>query len=263
MHTYLKKTHRNHVQSLKRFRFFMDLTEQELLFFIDQSYYECFRKDALLFYHGETAKHLYIVLEGWIKLYRVNKAGEEHVITLITKGDVFSELATFKDSSYPYSAQIVGKEAKCLVMDAQTVRNKIISNPELALKLLSTMARHSNQLNLTYEHITSMTAAQRIGCFLLKLSMDRNNAHVLQLPYKKHLIASRLGIKPETFSRALKRLNQEVHIHYSGREITVPDIDALKLYCDIECFDHDSCDLHKRLLCKNIQCDIYRILKLT
>lgn len=252
----------NYINLLKTIPFFSGLSEDEIGYFVKNSHQQEYKKSSYILHYGEPAEQFYVVLEGWIKLYRVNKNGEETVIALVTKGEAFSEVATFEGSDYPYSAQIVGGNARCLKIPAYLVREKIRETPNLALKMLASMSHHTNQLSLTFEHITKLTNAQRVGCFLLKLSMDRQYQKNLQLPYNKYLVASRLGMQAETFSRAMRRLNQDLDISFKSRDITIPDIDALQEYCEIECFTSNSCDLEKRLLCTQPQCDVYRILKL-
>tara|TARA_B100001564_G_C20635167_1_gene669321 strand:- start:114 stop:878 length:765 start_codon:yes stop_codon:yes gene_type:complete len=252
----------NYIELLKTIPFFNGLSHDELQYFVGKSYQQHYKKNEPLFSYGEPAEKFFIMLEGWIKLYRTNKDGEETVIALVTKGDTFSEAATFEGSDYPYSAQVVGGNASTLVLEAYAIRDKVRQNPNIALKMLASITHHSNQLSLTYEHISKLTTAQRVGCFLLKLSMDRNYQTNLQLPYNKYLVASRLGMKPETFSRSMKRLNNDLHINLKGREVTIPNIDNLQEYCEVECLNDEKCSLEKRLLCTNKQCDVYRILKL-
>lgn len=247
---------------LKKIPFFNGLSKEELSYFTHCLYPQKYKKNQQIFHYGDPAEQFYIMLEGWVKLYRVNKEGEETVITLITKGDTFSEVATFEGSDYPYSAQTVGGNAECLILQAHIIREKVQNNPSMALKMLASLSHYSNQLSLNYEQITKLTSAQRLGSFLLKLSMDNSYEKNLQLPYNKYLVASRLSMKPETFSRAMKRLHDDLHIIFKGREVTIPDIDMLQYYCEVGCFNDTACDLNKRLHCTNPQCDIYRILTL-
>lgn len=257
-----KNTYGNDIQLLRAVPFFTDLTEEELSFFISNAHHKEYQKNNIIFQYGEPAEQFYIMLEGWAKLYHMNKDGEETVIALVTKGDTFSEVATFEGSDFPYSAQVVGGNAKFLIIPAFLIREKVRQSPNLALRMLASIAHHTNQLSLSYEHITKLTSAQRVGCFLLKLSMDRRYELTLHLPYNKYLVASRLGMKAETFSRAMTRLHRDLKIVFKGREVKIPDIDALQNYCEVDCFRENTCSLEKRLLCTNPQCDIYRILKL-
>ena len=158
------------------------------IYFLNHAREEEYVKTQSLFCYGDAADKFFIVKEGWIKLFRHNSEGKETVIAIVTKGDVFCEVSTFEGSDYPYSAQIVGGNAKCFVIPAHIIREKVRNNPNIALKMLSSLSHHNNQLGLVFEQVTKLTTAQRIGCFLLKLSWDRKNATTLQLPYNKLLI---------------------------------------------------------------------------
>ena len=247
---------------LRGIPFFSGLTQEELSGFVRHATHQVCQKRSQIFQYGDAAEYFYVVLEGWVKLYHVNTEGEETVIALVTKGDVFSEVATFEGSDYPYSAQVVGGNAHFLIIPAYVIRKKVQENPDIALKMLASVSHHMNQLSLTFEHITKLTTAQRVGCFLLKLSLDNNNAKLLKLPYNKYLVSSRLGMQAETFSRAMRRLRQDLGIVFQGREVTIPSLEELQAYCEVFCFDEERCSRAKRLLCTNPQCDIFRILKL-
>lgn len=251
----------NYIDFFKTIPFFNGLSEDELQYFVSKSRLQQYKKNQIIFHYGDPAEKFYIMLEGWVKLYKINKDGEETVISLVTKGDTFSEVATFEGSDYPYNAQIAGGDATTLVLEAYAVREKVRKNPNIALKMLASITHYSNQLSLTYEHLNNLTTAQRVGCFLLKLCMDLNYKKLLKLPYNKYLVASRLGMKPETFSRAMKRLNNDLKISIKGREVTIPNIDNLQEYCEVECFNDRKCTLEDRLLCTKKQCEIYQILK--
>jgi CRP-like cAMP-binding protein len=251
----------NCINLLKSIPFFTGTQESHLSYFIENSSQKEYKKGNNIFFYGDSVKHFFIVIEGWVKLYRMNKQGEETLISLVTKGETFSEVATFKGSSYPYNAQIVGGDAKFLVINANIIRQRITQYPELALKMLASMSHYTNQLSLMFEHITKLTSAQRLGSFLLKLSMDRGYSKTLQLPYRKYLVASRLSMQPETYSRAMLRLKSDLDMIFEGREVIIKDLDQLQDYCEVECFDDKKCDIEKRLQCTNPQCDMYHILK--
>ena len=56
------------------------------------------------------------------------------------------------------------------------------------------------------EQMKRLTAPQRLADFLLTLCPNEEGPCEIKLPYEKSLIASRLGMKPESLSRALAKL---------------------------------------------------------
>ena len=56
---------------------------------------------------GDDVAACYIVLEGWVKLYRLNQYGDEAVVAVFTRGQSFAEAAVFSMGSYPVAAETV------------------------------------------------------------------------------------------------------------------------------------------------------------
>lgn len=251
---------------LKTVPFFTELPDTDIDWFLKQARFAEYQKNNLLFQHGDPAESLYVVIEGWIKLFHNSAEGEQTVHALLTRGDMFGEECVAKGRSYPCSAQIMGKSARCLIIPAHTMRERLISHPDTALYMLSSLADQLNKTGFLLEISSQLTAAQRVSAFLLKLCLDRGGVQKVMLPFNKFLVAERLGMKPETFSRALRRLEQDINISFKGREVSIGDIQALQDYCEVYCARDNACDhecsLKEKLLCSKAECDICRVLKL-
>jgi CRP-like cAMP-binding protein len=70
---------------------------------------------SVLFRQGDPATAFFIVIDGWIKLNRINVSGEETVIHILTKGDNFAEAVAFTGVRFPATAEAV--------TDARVVRS--------------------------------------------------------------------------------------------------------------------------------------------
>jgi CRP-like cAMP-binding protein len=95
--------------------------------------------------------------------------------------------------------------------------------------MLATMVQYQRRHELQLEQYLLYSAPQRIGCFLLGLLplLEQKDGVELNLPYKKDLIASTLGMKGATFSRALNILRDETGIHITGSRVTIDSIERL------------------------------------
>jgi CRP/FNR family transcriptional regulator, dissimilatory nitrate respiration regulator len=58
-------------------------------------------RGTILFNQDEPATRFFIVLAGWVKLYRATANGEESVIAVLTQGESFAEAAIFDKGHYP------------------------------------------------------------------------------------------------------------------------------------------------------------------
>lgn len=190
-------------------------------------------KGAMIFLQGEPSSRFYIILDGWVKLFKGNLEGQESVLQVMGAGDSLLETVVFSDMPFSVSAQAVDN-IKMLSIPASIIREKLQINKELAINMLSTVAERSQALISQFEQLTLRTVTQRVGWFLLKLFLENGErTQNLKLPYDKSLIAGYLGMKPETFSRTLQVL-KEHGIEVDRHMVHLPDIYSLCDFCDME-----------------------------
>lgn len=167
-----------------------------------------FERGATIFLQGERASAIYIVAEGWVKLYRVAPNGAEAVVGVFTRGASFGEAVAFRNDIYPVAAEAV-TDCRLIRIDADAFLRQIRENPEVAISILSATYLHLHSLVAQVEALKAQTGAQRVAEFLLELASCPAGACEVTLPYDKVLIAGRLGMKPESLSRAFGRLKEQ------------------------------------------------------
>jgi CRP-like cAMP-binding protein len=159
----------------------------------------------ILFRQGDPATAFFIVIEGWVKLYRVTLSGEEAVIHVLTKGDAFAEAVAFTGNHYPATAEAVSA-ARVVRIPADHVVRCIRESPEIALAMIASTSQHLHHLVQQLEQLKAQSGVQRVAEFLASLCPVEQGSCVVALPYDKVLIAARLGLKPESLSRAFAKL---------------------------------------------------------
>jgi CRP/FNR family transcriptional regulator, dissimilatory nitrate respiration regulator len=164
-----------------------------------------YARGETIFEQGEPADGFFCVLEGWAKLYRLREDGEEVVVAIFAPGETFAEVAMFLGGRYPASSEAVSS-ARILKIDAANLRRAVLAEPQLAFDMLAASSLRLRQLVDEIELLKARSAPQRIADFFVKQANATSGPARLALPYEKALIASRLGMKPESFSRALGKL---------------------------------------------------------
>ncbi len=187
-------------------------------------------KKTILFEQGAPANAFYIILDGWVKVYRLTAEGDEAVIGIFTRGETFAEAAMFLGGRYPASAEAV-TTCRLIKIDGDHLRKTIHQQPDLALSMLASSSKHLKYLVEQIEQIKLLPGSRRLADFLLKLCPDTKGECTIELPYEKALIAGRLGMKPESFSRALSKL-KGLGIYSDHENIIISDVSKLSLYVE-------------------------------
>jgi CRP-like cAMP-binding protein len=179
-----------------------------------------------LFRQGDPATAFFIVIEGWVKLYRITPAGDETVIHTLSKGDSFAEAVAFTGRRYPATAEAVS-DARVVRIPADHIVRCIRASPDIALAMVASTSQHLHHLVEQVEQLKAQSGLQRVAEFLASLaSVDQGSCEIL-LPYDKVLIAARLGLKPESLSRAFAKL-RSIGVIVNASHVAVSDVAKLR-----------------------------------
>lgn len=210
---------------LCRLPLFEGLQPRELFHLIGDAWVEILPNGSLLFLQGDPARFFYVVLSGWVKLYRSTAEGNESVITVLPPGESFAEAAAFEEGTYPVSAAIV-EDARLLAIPAPPFLEKVLAERRLAIKMMASMSRRLRQLVMQVEDLSLRSSVERLAAYLATLCHETEGSTTVRLPFDKALIASQLGMQPETLSRSLARL-RAMGIAAEGNRIQISDIATL------------------------------------
>lgn len=193
----------------------------------------------MLFEQGDAAREFYVVLDGWTKLFRITPGGEEAIVGIFTRGECFGEAPCLSGGRYPVSAQTV-TEARLLAIPADRIVEQIRMRPEIGLAMLASTSLHLRKLVDQIEELKARTGPQRLAEFLVGLARPADGFCTITLPYEKMLIAGRLGMKPESLSRAFHRL-RGVGVRIDHDIVTIPSVSRLAEFAGRERILATSC----------------------
>ena len=186
-------------------------------------------KGHLLFQQGDAADGFFVVLSGWVKLFRQTPRGDEAVIHILSRGECFAEAAVFLGGRYPASA-LVAEDARLIRISSQPFRQWIQSEPEIALGMLASLSARMHHLVNESEQLQTRSATERVADFILKRCPVRDGSAVIALPYDKSLLAPRLAMKPESLSRVLAKLRR-LGVRTENHRVIVTDVARLARFC--------------------------------
>ncbi len=179
----------------------------------------------ILFRQGEPATAVYAVLTGLVKLKIDERDGNEVVVETIPAGTSFAEALVFQPTPYPVSAEALAA-SRVLVAPNKVVKRVLEENPKAFGPILASTYAHLHRLVRQIERLKSSTGAQRLAQYLLALS-DQEDRQSFVLPMEKKTLASLLGMKPETLSRSIRRL-EDHGVSVTGQTVRISDRAALQ-----------------------------------
>jgi CRP-like cAMP-binding protein len=179
-----------------------------------------------LFRQGDAAAAFFIVITGWVKLYRITPAGDEAVLHVLTKGESFAEAVAFVGGRYPATAS-AATDARVVVIPAHHVINCVREMPDVALAMIASTSQHLHRLVQRVEQLSAQSGLQRVAEFLAGLCPNMDGSCTISLPYDKTLIAGRLGLKPESLSRVFAKL-RSVGVDVRASDVVVSEVAQLR-----------------------------------
>ncbi len=174
----------------------------------------------------DPATAFFIVIDGWVKLYRSAPSGDETVIDLMTRGQSFAEAAAFTGGRYLSTVEAVS-EARVGRIPADHIVRCIRQMPDIALAMVASISQQMHHLVQQVEHLKAQSGVQRVADFLASLSVAEQGRCALALPYDKVLIAGQLGLTPESLSRAFAKLIY-VGVTVEASHVIVRDVAKLR-----------------------------------
>ncbi len=183
-----------------------------------------------LFDHGQPSRHYFFLRAGEIKLFRSARDGGEKVIEIVRSGETFAEAVMFMEEArpYPVSAQAI-VASELLAFEQAALLGILEQSTPTCMRLMAGMSRRLRQQVDEIDRLTLHNATYRLAAYLLQqIPPGVLESPQLHLTTPKHVVASRLAIQPETFSRILARLAEKGCMEVHGQNIVLIDIEALR-----------------------------------
>lgn len=189
-------------------------------------------KGQMLFQRGDPCLGFHAVVYGQVKLAFVSPQGSEKVIEILGPGQTFGEALMFSDRPYVVYGQALA-DSLLLHVSKAVIDAEIARDPHVARVMLASLSRRLIGLIQDVEAYSLRSGMQRVIGYLLRDLDDRpapepGSRLRIVLDANKGIIASRLNLTPEHFSRILAELSQEGAISVHGAEIEILDAGLLR-----------------------------------
>lgn len=221
---------KDYLARLRSIALFQGLGDQALGRLLADAMVRRVEDGTVLFIQGDEADRFYIVIDGWVKLYRVTDGGAQAIVSVVGPGETFAEAAMFASALFPVCAEAVGT-ATVLTMTKRAFTDSLAADTQIALAMLAALSGRLRHLVETIEQLQVRSTSQRVADFLIRHSGSDSGPATVDLPFSKVLVAQRLGMRPETLSRALASLRDR-GVTVDGHRVMIADLGQLRAFLD-------------------------------
>lgn len=182
----------------------------------------------ILFHKGDSPTGFYLIVYGQVKLAFTSSQGGEKVVDILNQGKTFGEAVMFMDKPCMVYAQALS-DSQLLHISKNAIIDELERDPKLGRKMIAGLSMRLHHLLVDVESYSLHSGRQRIIGYLLRDNVKGDaKSLTVTLPTNKGVIASRLNLTQERFSRILHELSDKGLIVVEGRKISIPDVEKLR-----------------------------------
>lgn len=218
----------NGLQPLRKHALFNTLSDEDLQNLVLQSRRLRLGHHQLLYRQDMPAHHFFFVISGRLRLYRLDSSGIDRTLDSIAPGDCFAEVMIYADPArYACYAEALNS-SEVLMVPVKAYQELLERHPEYAHAALRHYAKRAVSRFHDLEIMTVQNARDRLIRYLIDLlPSGAAEGGEVELPLPKCLVASRLAMQPETFSRILADLKANGLVRVNRSKLFISDPERL------------------------------------
>lgn len=226
----------------------MGTSEQQLWFFEDVNLFEIlcphkiktledkheftkFNKNEFIYFPNEHARHIYMIAEGRVKIGSYTEEGKEVIKAILSKGEIFGELAIAGEDRRTDFAVAMDAETVVCPITTEEMRELMAANKEFSLKIYKIIGMRIRKLERRIESLVFKDARTRIIEFLRDAAAWKGKKVGFETMIQTRLthkdIANLTGTSRQTVTTILNDLKERNLINFNRRQILIRDLEKL------------------------------------
>ncbi len=210
------------MDSLRNFYLFKHLDDKKFARLKEISKIVDYKKGTILFFEGDEAKSLIVLIDGVLQVYKTDQKGNKVILHHFFPLDVIAEIVNLEHMRYPASAEFE-TDGKAMVIDYDAFEKEFLKDPEVSFAFIKSLSKKIKYLENVIATNLMMNSTARVAKFICEHEQEMKRL-------KKSYIAADLNMTPETLSRILKKLATLGLIKKSKDEIEVLDREGLETF---------------------------------
>lgn len=215
---------------LRQTALFGEVDDETLTHLAERAVERTYKKGQLIFYQGDPAEALFVVIEGRIKVVVTSEDGDEMLLVTLDPGDVFGEIAVIDGEPRSASAETL-EETKVLMLTRATFLETLRGSPEMTESLLRSLGAVLRRLTEQTADLVFLDLHGRVAKLLLGMA-EKQDPAAEGIELDVHLtqtdLASMVGGSRQSVNQILRSFERRGYLEVHGRKLVLKDPEALK-----------------------------------
>lgn len=206
---------------IRKISFFNNLNDEQIDLIASISFVSTYSNNSILYYESDTNNNILFLVEGLIKIYKVDKFDNEIFLYHIYKNSMISELSSIKQSDiYCFSNAEFIEDSIILSINFEKFQEYFLSKNILTVELMEVLLEKTHQLQCIVNRELVFDATAKVA-FMISQDLEMFNK------LKRQEVSFLLHIQPETLSRVLKRLTRNGIIQIDNGNVIISNQEEL------------------------------------
>jgi CRP-like cAMP-binding protein len=191
----------------------------------DKHPFRDFKKEEFIYFADDKSDKIFLIANGKVKIGTYTEDGNEIVKGILTKGEIFGELAVLGEEKRQDFAQSIDDKTTICQLDLETFHQLIKDNTNFSLKIFKIIGLRVKKLERKLEQLMFKDAKTRLLEFLLDLAeekgLKKENKILVKHFYSQQNIADLIGTSRQTLNGLMNELKEEGWIDFNRKEIII------------------------------------------
>lgn len=214
---------------VREFSSLKSLTKNELVHLSDCKTSRTIKKGEVIFEEGENVNGIFCIKDGVCKLTKLSPNGKDHIVKLVTKGELLGQRSMISEEPVNLSAVALEDMEVCFIPKTE-VMSFFDKNNQFSMNVMKTICGDLKEADDHMVNLAQKTVKERLAETLLYLhdTFGKNEDNTLKIQLSRDELASMIGTATESCIRLLSDFKKLGLIELTGKKILLKDISKLK-----------------------------------
>ncbi|PLR96642.1 Crp/Fnr family transcriptional regulator [Bacillus sp. T33-2] len=187
-----------------------------------------FKKGDQIISEFDEARGVFFVHSGIVKLSKQDERGNELIVCIKKKGEIFADACLFNQTfrNYPATARML-KDGEVYFLNSADLEAELMNSPQMAVQIIRYMSEQLHGMTSILRDVALRDvytkAVKTLERLAEKFGANRCNRMHIELPITVQEVGSLVGTSRESVSRVFSKLKKDDVIDVKGKNIIITD----------------------------------------